>query len=671
MDARERTRVHALDGAVLLFQPSTGTSLLLETDVTTEFRRRAPRVVLFSLSHACNLGCGFCSRDADQRARWSGDDAFRTLQTLWRAGTLEVSFGGGEPLVHPGFIGLLERLHAETTLALHFTTNGTRVTAALAERLAPLVGELRLSVCEEQAWESALRTLVSAGIRAGVNVMATSEALGRLPSIMQRASEAGACDVAVLRYVGDDPSFQADAPTLSMLEQAVLAAPLPVRVSNCMLDSMPNVPRLFPGLTVAGRDGLARDCGAGRDFVVIDPDAGVRSCSFHADRVDLGDVEAWLEHYREGVEYRPAPKSGCARPVPVERVAKHGAFAYRSFASNNSGDTILVARFESVDDADAFASILPPEGVDGEWEAFLREQKVIEGRWYGEAPTALWTRGRTLLASGYDAEDALQELRVLLWRARATCLYTAVHIHDNPSVVVGIRDPNETLPPTLKGWGMEASRRGPLLLASGQGGDWPELLTRLGEELEGLEWTAELVEHRPQEGWTAAMQHLHEAPFTERGYIYARCVNVETAATLAESLDGRVSRAGDSVLCSVSRFRPRTGQFMSKGGGSAWWIPDMPLRIRLWAYSPGRRMRLEEAPLLEVAEGKAALKVHDYAVSAVAETGDPHATMALMQSVLDAVRVQVPSVVGGAWVVPVQPLLAAARRVQHELRVLR
>lgn len=129
MDARDRTRVHALDGAVLLFQPSSGTSIRIETEATADVRRRAPRVVLFSLSHACNLDCGFCSRDASERARWSEEDAFRTLEALWRAGTLEVSFGGGEPLVHTGFVELLERLHAQTTLAL----SGH---APLAERLA-------------------------------------------------------------------------------------------------------------------------------------------------------------------------------------------------------------------------------------------------------------------------------------------------------------------------------------------------------------------------------------------------------------------------------------------------------------------------------------------------------------------------------------------------------
>lgn len=191
MNARDRTRVHALDGAVLLFQPSTGTSIRIQTEATASVRRRAPRVVLFSLSHACNLACGFCSRDAELGARWSEDDAFATLEALWRAGTLEVSFGGGEPLVYAGFIGLLERLHAKTTLALHFTTNGTRVTPALAARLAPLVGEVRLSVYEGQAWESALRTLTSAGVRVGVNGMATPEALGRLPALMDRAATAG------------------------------------------------------------------------------------------------------------------------------------------------------------------------------------------------------------------------------------------------------------------------------------------------------------------------------------------------------------------------------------------------------------------------------------------------------------------------------------------------
>jgi hypothetical protein len=259
---------------------------------------------------------------------------------------------------------------------------------------------------------------------------------------------------------------------------------------------------------------------------------------------------------------------------------------------------------------------------------------------------------------------------VLLWRARATTLYSAIHIHDDPTVVIGIRDPRTTLDGEMPGWGLEAARRGPLLLAHGKSRDWLELLTYLQNELGDRAWNAEIVEHPEGPGWTEAMKHLDDAAFSERGFFHVRCANAERAKALAEGLDGDVSRAGDSVLCSVSRFRPRLGQWMSNDGGSAWWIPNLPLRVRLWARG-SRRVTLDEGPLHAIAGDQAALKVFDYGVSAVAEADDPHGAMGLMQRLLDAIQIQDSDVTGGAWVGPVQPLLAAARRVQHQLRVLR
>lgn len=61
---RDAFRPHALDGAMLYFQPSTGWSLRIDGPATTGLTRRAPRVALFGLSHDCNLRCSFCSRDA-------------------------------------------------------------------------------------------------------------------------------------------------------------------------------------------------------------------------------------------------------------------------------------------------------------------------------------------------------------------------------------------------------------------------------------------------------------------------------------------------------------------------------------------------------------------------------------------------------------------------------
>ena len=96
-------RAHALDDAMLYFQPHSGLSVRVDCPGTINVRRRAPRVVLFSLSHACNLRCSFCLRDSAIQSRWDADEAFELLSSLADAGTLEVAFGGGEPLAYTGF----------------------------------------------------------------------------------------------------------------------------------------------------------------------------------------------------------------------------------------------------------------------------------------------------------------------------------------------------------------------------------------------------------------------------------------------------------------------------------------------------------------------------------------------------------------------------------------
>ncbi len=60
---RDRFRAFPLDGALLFFQPSSGTSLRIENGRTHSFRRQAPRVVMFGITNHCNLRCSSCSRD--------------------------------------------------------------------------------------------------------------------------------------------------------------------------------------------------------------------------------------------------------------------------------------------------------------------------------------------------------------------------------------------------------------------------------------------------------------------------------------------------------------------------------------------------------------------------------------------------------------------------------
>ena len=119
---------YALDGATLLFDRSSGTNIRIQNEFTRGQQRAAPRVVMFAITNRCNLTCSFCSRDTETPSQWTVDSAYNMLAGLAALGTLEVAFGGGEPLAFRGFDELALRLANETPLALHVTTNGVLLT---------------------------------------------------------------------------------------------------------------------------------------------------------------------------------------------------------------------------------------------------------------------------------------------------------------------------------------------------------------------------------------------------------------------------------------------------------------------------------------------------------------------------------------------------------------
>src|ERR1700755_243664 len=130
LPVRHRFRGFPLDGALLFFQPSSGTSVRVESDRTRHFQRRAPRVVMFGVTNRCNLACSFCSRDVARSSSWTVQTATEMLRGLARMGTLEVAFGGGEPFAFKGFAELVQELHQTTALALNVAANGTLLDGA-------------------------------------------------------------------------------------------------------------------------------------------------------------------------------------------------------------------------------------------------------------------------------------------------------------------------------------------------------------------------------------------------------------------------------------------------------------------------------------------------------------------------------------------------------------
>jgi cyclic pyranopterin phosphate synthase len=98
---------------------------------------RAPRSIRISVTDRCDLACVYCAPDRAEpgalRAseRLDDDAIVRVVRALVDRGTRRVRLTGGEPLVRPRLVGLVERLARLELEDLALTTNGT-----MLERLA-------------------------------------------------------------------------------------------------------------------------------------------------------------------------------------------------------------------------------------------------------------------------------------------------------------------------------------------------------------------------------------------------------------------------------------------------------------------------------------------------------------------------------------------------------
>jgi MoaA/NifB/PqqE/SkfB family radical SAM enzyme len=446
--ARERFRAFPLDGALLFFQPSTGTSLRIRNSRTADFRRRAPRVVMFGVTNHCNLRCSFCSRDIARASDWTVRDALTLLQGLAQAGSLEVAFGGGEPFAFRGFHELANELRATTELALHVTTNGLLLDERSFGPFRGLFGQVRLSIYDSPRWRAAAATLRDARQLWGANVLVDARKLPALPALFAELVALGCHDVSVLRYVGGDPSLQLDDGQRKRLAAIIEDAPLRCRVSVCFGDAL-STPLLFDGVDDSG------DCGAGYDFVTITPDRRVQSCSFQDTSVPAGTAADVLAAWQKrGDELTcPSRRLGCARAFPRRLPAaprtRRDVLFWRAFSGNNSGECILVGKFASDADAQRYLAELSPGWqpvgeYSAEWRALFEADQVMLASTRDDAegtqsPRSLLAVGRSILAVGYDAGDAFPELRALTWKRAGYVAPGGIHVHESPSLLSVIR----------------------------------------------------------------------------------------------------------------------------------------------------------------------------------------------------------------------------------------
>lgn len=670
-------RAFPLDGAMSWFQPSTGAHVRWDGPETRALTQVAPRVVMLSLSHACNLACAFCSRDPSVATSWTADSAADLLRELAARRVLEVSLGGGEPLAFRGLSRLLDRLHDETPLAVHLTTNGVLLDDARVARLRGRVGEVRVSVYDDTPWEDRVARLADGGVRAAANVLVIPERLAALPSVLERLRRAGARDVALLSYVGPDRALHLGVEHDAALAEIVAESRLPARLSVCL-------GRRLDPLPLASLGG----CGAGLDFVTLDPDRRVRACSFSdegfpADTAD--DVLAVWRHERARLA-APSPRRGCARGAEASGAPSDGVRVYRAFSGNNSGDCVLVGRFDEAADARAYVDALLPGFAAGEryspaWDALLRAEGVTpQANEY--APDAMLALGRAvLLHTDSTLADDYPSLRELLWRRGGRAVYNGVHEHGQIQLLVGLRAPDPARARAAAEARLEApfTRHGQdaygALRVFGQG---DASLGAYGRDLDALAVSL---------GATIAGELVAETdlsvprllPSLARGrdggpgaWLWARFFDERTAAEAAARLspdEGLVAASKHSLLLRVGRARPRLAARLQRAGANVTVVAGARVRVTCTFYTGYR----EPKPSLEGARAglraeleepfDARLSFESPVVTLV--TADPGRALAAAARVAEALGCALWPRVG-----PVDAPAAALRRVRDDLVAL-
>jgi radical SAM protein with 4Fe4S-binding SPASM domain len=169
---------------------------------------RAP-VVVWNVCMHCNMTCPHCYAAAVARPSPTDldtDEALALIDDLAGCGVRVVIFSGGEPLLRRDLFELLVRAR-ERGIAAQLSTNGVRIDAAVAERLASVgVAYVGVSIDGLAAFndayrglpggfEAALRGLYCAkraGMRTGLRMTLTRRNVAQLPAMAEVARGAGA-----------------------------------------------------------------------------------------------------------------------------------------------------------------------------------------------------------------------------------------------------------------------------------------------------------------------------------------------------------------------------------------------------------------------------------------------------------------------------------------------
>lgn len=158
----------------------------------------------FALTTRCNLFCKGCYNTiaSDENCDIDFEKAKRIIDNLSKMKVFSVSFGGGEPTLHPQLFEIAQYARSKNILP-NITTNGVNMTADMAKRMK-VFGNVHLSLHamrDKEHLENAARLLKKAGVKQiGLNLLLSAETINNIESIFKWAKSLGFHKVLCLRY---------------------------------------------------------------------------------------------------------------------------------------------------------------------------------------------------------------------------------------------------------------------------------------------------------------------------------------------------------------------------------------------------------------------------------------------------------------------------------------
>ena len=212
-DPSTGTRLHV---AAEVIDDLAGQSLEVRADPAPSGALSAPTEVHLSLTGRCPVSCTACYLGAGPRHQPADPtDLADVLADLADRGVMQVALGGGEAIGRLDVVALGEKARGYGMVP-NLTTSGFGLTERIAHKLRETFGQVNVSLdglggdyTAARGWDGAaralgaIRTLVSAGVRTGVNTLLSRPLLARdgaLGALADELREAGVHEWQWLRF---------------------------------------------------------------------------------------------------------------------------------------------------------------------------------------------------------------------------------------------------------------------------------------------------------------------------------------------------------------------------------------------------------------------------------------------------------------------------------------